>query len=239
MPEFKLVKRIPSCSVNKGLLSDIEAYLKIEMSNKIGWELGNHISYNISIKEKVGTETLAGIGEYTPSIFADGTKEIVIHWGNGYGGTYRLDITIDFDGQLLSSGKLEVSCTAPTARETAIGIGDNILRLIESHRTYNWVFGPSNQIMVPLFSGGLFLFLVIYFFGNMMAKPKEGLWLLAAAAFVGWIGLSGLYFRPFISFNTRRQQLLDRLWRYFSLGIFGFVLFGTLLPLLRKALVGF
>jgi hypothetical protein len=208
------------------------------MSNKIGWELGKQISYNISIKEKVGTETLAGIGEFTPSIFTNGTKELAIHWGNGYGGNYRLDITIDFEGGFLDSSNLKINCTAPSAREIAISIGDNIFRLIESHRTYNWVFTPFKFALAPLILG-IASFTLFFAFVLLVVRQEEWLWQLISAVFLGWIFLSSLSFRPYISFDTRRQQLLDRLWRYFSFGTIGFVIFGTLFPLFRKAIVGF
>lgn len=239
MPTFKLDQRIPSCSVTKDLLSEIEAYLNIEMPKKICEALGEQISYNISITEKVGTETLVSISQYTPRIFPDRTKEIEIHWGNGYKATCRLEITIDFRGDRFFSGRLQVRCTNPSARETAVGIGNNILRLIESHQTYNWVFDPAKQSVVPFFSLILSVGLVSGSFPIFMKNSKVGLWLLTAAAFFGWILFSGMYFRPFISFDTRRQQLLNRLWVYFSLGILGFVIYGTFLPLLRKAIVGF
>ena len=196
------------------------------------------VYYRISIKEKIGTETLASVSEYTPSMFSDGTKEIEIRWDNGYQAACRLDIAIDFDSDYFLS-KLKVECTAPTARETAIGIGDAIMRLLESHRTYTWVFNPFKIPIVTGVAGPLALGLLVFGASRILNNREQGLYLLSGAALVGWISFSAQYFRPFISFATRRQQLLDRLWRYFSLGTFGFVFFGTLLPLVRKAIVGF
>jgi hypothetical protein len=40
MTEFKLSKRIPSCLVTKDLVLNIERYLKIEMMQRIGEQLG-------------------------------------------------------------------------------------------------------------------------------------------------------------------------------------------------------
>jgi len=240
MAQFSLHRGIPCCLVTKDVLSAIETYLKVEMPQKLGEIIGNEVTYRISIKEKIGTERLASVSEYSPSTFSDGTKGIEVTWNNGYQANCHLDITVDFDGSFFSPiSELKVSCTAPMARETAIGVGDAILRLLESHRTYNWIFNPSELPFVSLFSSILaFLFL---FFGSATIRNNRevGLYLLSGAVFVGWIFFSAVYCRPRISFDTRRQQLLNRLWLYFSLGTFGFIFFGTVLPLVRKAIVGF
>jgi hypothetical protein len=82
MTKFSLERRIPTCLVNKVLLSAIERYLTVEMRQKLGDVLGDKITYRISIEEDIGTETLGGVEEYTPSIFPDGTKLIKIDWEN-------------------------------------------------------------------------------------------------------------------------------------------------------------
>ena len=240
MPEFSLERRIPSCLVTKGLLTAIETYVHVEMHQKLGEILGDKITYLISIKEKIGTETLNSVSEYSPNTFSDGTKEIEIRWRNGYEVSCQLDIAIDFDGgSFLPMSKLKVECSAPTARETAIGVGEAILRLVESHRTYNWIFNPSEYPIISHPSG--FLALLFLFFGSVtiFSDREHGLYLLLGAVLLGWVAVSGILFRPRVSFDTRRQRLLDRLWVYFSLGTFGFVFFGTLLPLVRKAILGF
>jgi len=241
MPEFSLHRGVPCCLVTKDLLTAIETYLRVEMRQKLGEMLGNEITYRISIKEKIGTETLASVGEYSPSTFSDGTEEIEIRWENGYQANCQLNIAIRFDGGSFPVfSELKVGCAAPTARETAIGIGDAILRLLESYRTYNWIFNPVEFFPIVSYLAGI-LAIGFLFSGSVriLSNREQGLYLLSAAVFVGWIFFSAAYFRPRVSFDTRRQRLLDRLWRYFSLGTFGFVFFGTLLPLIRKAILGF
>jgi hypothetical protein len=241
MPTFLVERRIPSCLVTKGLLRDIEGYLQVEMGQKFGEMLGDEITYEISIKEKIGTETLTSVSDYSPSTFSDGTKEIDVHWENGHKADCRLYIAIDLDGDRLTpTSNLTVKCTAPTARETAIGVRDAILRLLESHRTYNWIFNPSSEFpIVLLLAGWLALTCLIFGSVTVLTNRQKGFYLLSGAVIAGWIFVSASFFRPRISFDSRRQQLLDRLWRYFSLGTFGFVVFGTLFPLIRKAVLGF
>ena len=238
MSTFSLEGKVPCCLVNKDLLTGIETYLKVEMRQKLGEMLGDKITYGISIREKIGTETLASINEYSPSTFSDGTKEIEIRWDNGYEASCRLSIAIDLDGGFFSMSELKVRCAAPTAREIAIGVGDAILRVLQSYRTYNWIFNPPELPVVSLLAGCLAFFCASSGSARILTNREQGLYLLSGAVFFGWICISGV-FRPRISFDTRRQQLLDRLWRYFSLGTFGFVFFGTLLPLIRKNIFGF
>ncbi len=226
--------------MTKDLLSAIETYLKVEMPQKLGESIGDEITYRISIKEKIGSETLASVSEYSPSTFSDGTNGIEIEWDNGYRANCRLNIAIDFDGGFNPFSRLKILCTAPMARETAIGIRDAILRLLESHRTYNWIFNPFSEFPIVLvLAGGLAL--VFLFFGSarIFSNRQLDLYLLSGAVFAAWMFISAAYFRLRISFDTRRQRLLNRLWLYFSVGTFGFVFFGTLLPLIRKAILGF
>lgn len=241
MPTFNLEQTMPSCVVNKGLLSDIEAYLNIEMPKKLGEACGDTFFYNISIQERMGTETLSTMSEYTPSKFSDGTKRITVSWQNKFDSPCYLDIGIDFgsrSGWIVAT--ITVRCTSPTARETVLGIKESIFRLLESHRTYNWVFNPRAKMALPFFS--LVAFLALLPFGLSFCVKGEytaGLCVFSIDAIIGWIWLSGAYLRPFISFDTRRQQLLNRLWQYFSVGVLGFICFGTLLPMVRKAILGF
>jgi hypothetical protein len=239
MPRFELNRKVPSCLVTKDLLAAIEAYLKVEMRQKLSG-LGTDADYRISIKENIGTEILASVSEYSPSSLSDKTKEIEIRWENGYEGSWRLVIAINFDGSTdFPMSRLTVECTGPVARETAIGVGDAILRLLESHRTFNWVFHPSGFPVVSYSAGLLALNLLAIGSVAIFRYRQVGFYLLCGAAFVGWIWLSASLFRPHVSFDTRRQRLLDRVWKYLSLGTVGFVVFGTLFPVIRKALVGF
>jgi hypothetical protein len=210
------------------------------MRENLGEALGDEIDYKISIKEKIGTETLASIKNYSPSVFSDGTKEIQIRWNNGYQANCRLDIAIHLDGSFISISGLTVECTAPMARETAIGVGEAVMRLLKSHGTYSWVFSPSQFPILPLVAA----FLAISFLSSgstaIVTNQKQSAFYLLFACVVSiWFLLSGVFFRRRVSFDTRGQRLLDRVWQYFSLGTLGFVLFGTLLPLLRKTFFGF
>lgn len=239
MPKFSLEKTMPCCLATKDLISSLEQYLNVEVRQKLGDSVGETSSYRISITEDIGTETLATINDYAPHLFSDATKQIIIRWDNGYKPTLQLDIGIRFDGTFLSFSTLSVTCTGATARETAITIDGAIRRLIATHRTYNWFFNPLEFPLVSVLAGiGVFVFLQFGFL-TLPNNRQHALYLFSGAVLTGWILLSSIYFKRRISFDTRRQQLLDRTWKYFSVGTFGFILFGTLLPLLRRALIGF
>jgi len=243
MSEFEYDRKIPSCLITKDLLIILETYLKVEMCQKFREVLGDEYDFTISIKEKIGTETFGSINEYAPTIFSDGTKAIKINWNNRFKSKRAslVDITIKLNGDYYLSD-IEIACSGSTAREIANGIGNAILRLLDSHRTYNYVFNPFKFPIFSIISGVLICSMIGFEGGLLLITKKlndQAVYLLLAATFVGWFFISGAYFRPNISFDTRRQQLLDRVWRYFSLGIFAFIFFGTLLPLLRKHFVGF
>lgn len=240
MTKFVRKGKIPSCFVTKSLLADVESYLNVEMRQKLGEKLGDKISYKISIKEKIGTETLGSVSEYSASRFSDGTKEIEIDWHNGYESDVRLNIHIGLDGGFISLGELRIDCTSPMARETAIGVGDAILRLLNCHRTYNWIFNPTPEFpIVSPAAIGVAAVLIAFGISKINFGGAAPASYFVCAVLAGWVFVSATFFRPRVSFDTRRRQLLDRIWVYFSLGTFGFVVFGTLLPLVRNTVLGF
>jgi len=59
-----------------------------------------------------------------------------MRWSNGYRAAIRLEILVDFDKNYYLS-KIKVECTAPLARETAKGVAEAILRIVDLHRTQN------------------------------------------------------------------------------------------------------
>lgn len=237
MTKFNLEKRIPSCFVTKGVLEAIEQYLKVDLLKKHADVNTGDSTYSVSIREAIGTETLDSVDDFTPGIFSDGTEQVKISWDNGYKAT-RLRISISFDREFALS-QLEVDCGASTAKATAKGIADDILSILERHRNYNWLLNPFEFRVVPPVSFLVFIFLGIaattY---SLNAQTPQWYWIFSALI-VGWIHVSSAYFRPFISFDTRRQQLFNKVWMYITVGTVGFVLFGTLLPQIRKAFVGF
>lgn len=238
MPKFSLEQKMPSCFVSRELLTSIETFLKTELPTKFGDSLGEDVDYKISIKEKIGTETLAAVSDYSPANFSDGTTAIEIRWSNGYRAGTRLDILVDFDREYYLS-QLKIDCTASTARETAKGVADSILRLVDSHRTQNWIFNPFKYpLTVPIATLLSFVLLAYAIVGLVLPSIRSWYFLAAAAAML-WIALSAHSFRPYISFDTHRQRVLNRIWIWFSLGVLGFIIFGTALPLLRKGLFGF
>jgi hypothetical protein len=238
MPSFSHEQKMPSCLVTKELLSSIEAYFKMEMPAKLGESLGDKADYKISIKEKIGTETLNSITDYAPGKFSDGTTAIEMRWSNGYLAPTRLEIIVSFDRAYYLS-RVSVECTASTARETAKGVAESILRLVDSHRTQNWLFNPfsfpATDIMVVI----AITFLFSLGTGGGIFGQAQPLYGITGSAVMAWIWFSAHYFRPYISFDNLRQRLLDRVWLWLSLGVLGFVVFGTLLPFLRKWLFGF
>ena len=237
MPKFNFNRRVPSCHVNKELLSEIESYIKVGLEKKIGMTQDDEIRYKVSIEDNIGIETLESIKEYVPPMFPDGTKSIRVSWNNGYKTESRLEIAIYFDKEYYVS-KVEVDSDARNAKEMAVGTGDGILRILDSHRTFNWIFNPfSLPFLNPIIFFGM-AFCISAGAARIVSQQK-GLYFLAFAALAGWYLLSSKYFRPFISFDSRRQLFLGKLWSYFSIGTIGFIIFGSLFPTIRKIFFGF
>lgn len=239
MTTFDLEQRLPSCLVSRELLASLENYLLREMPERLGSEaVGEKWEYGLSITDNLGTESLANISGYTPPLFSDSTTVVNLRWSSSWGAPMRLVVAVRFDDRYFLS-RLSVTCSALTARETAIGVRDAIFRIIGVHKTNNWVFNPFEVPITGLYAA--MIAIVLTFGGGAIIRDRRtyGVALLSVASVAAWVSISAMYLRRYTSFDSRRQRMFDSAWRWFSFGVLGFLVFGTAFPLLRRALLGF
>lgn len=248
MAKFELERRIPSCFIDLDLLGRIEGYVLEGIPTLLGVEPETVArKFRVSLKDDSGTEEVARVSQFPSRTLPDATKEVSVRLylsefveleSESRKGEWRdLSLWVTFSREPRST-KLVLSCTAPRAREIALGIADELGRRIEPSSTSNWVFHPSLGVETLL---SFVLFMLPVPISLAFMRTPAYVAYPAAAAFVLLVLIRQVAprLKPYSSFDSRSQQALDRLWSWFLWGLLTFVVFGSLFTALRNKLLGF
>lgn len=237
-PSFAYEHALPSLRVTKDFLANLEQYLiKKAIDTSLVSAEEAQTSLKFKIDDSLGSESLTTIAQFDATRFSDSTSRIEVEFESPYrkDGT-RLRIRLNFaKGRLFST--IAITATAPAAKELVLGLKDGIMRTLESHRTWHWLCHPNAQSWGALLGGlGTILGLVLYRLnGKDVAFP-----FLVGALILLWFYLFQLgSLRPYTTFDTRATDRSDKIWLWFIMGLGTFFLFGTLLVMLRRPLLGF
>jgi len=235
-PSFSHEQSLPSLKVTKDFLHSLEQYFvkRVVDASIVSQEEASKL-LSIKIEDSLGSETIASISQVTASRFADSTSRIEVELATPYkpDGT-RLRVRLNFSrGRLFST--LAISATMPNARELALGLKDGLLRMLEPQKTWHWIAHPTAQVWGALFAGGVW---IGYFLFQASGKEAHFPYLLGSFALV-WIYLFGMgSLRSYTVFDSRASERADKIWGWFIGGVATFLLFGTLLTLFRRPLLG-
>ncbi len=193
------------------------------------------VEYSVKITDNLGTEKLTSIKDYTPALLPNSTESVRLSWKNGYSGTTRVELTIAFHGQAILAG-VALGVVGANARELVVAVHDAIDRILEPHLNNHRWYHPfsASEIILPLVA----FFLLALFSALRQQYPAASAAMAITGFILLWVWISSLL-KPWIAFDTPRQRRKDAVWKWMSLGFLSFVLFGTLLPQLRKILLGF
>lgn len=239
----KLTQRIPlpSCTVDKRLISQLETYfntripafLKKDLTQMMHlYDLKNPASlrtYNLILVEGKETIQLESIKQYREEQFNPKIKELKMHLKVGR--PEAIDLQIVFNR--FSSPYLEISTVSENVKKIIGKIGDQIQSILESWSNKNHIVSTSwfrsILVLAPLaiVTGlGLWLGADPFFLGASLG------WLLILSALLAF-NLYRLF--PLVSFKTRKHVALKRLGALVLLtvnlsllGLYIFVLFVNL-----------
>ena len=225
---YSLSKKMPSCRVDKVLLGELEQYIKQKFET-----LSPKITYELNIKDSIGTETFNSIEEYNMTYFPNDTKNISIKCRTS---DYRMETNVSFDISLLSS-ELSIKINGGSARENALSLSEEILRRINPYKTNNdffSVFSPYGVLIGVVFS--------ILWIGSVFNAFLSSNYILIAIIVlllgcIGWIIFALLL--PYCTFKTRRNEKLETAIKWIILGMIGFILFTVIGVYYRQKLLGF
>ncbi len=236
MSEFTLEKRITSCLVTKDLLRQLEVYLVQYIAKIIDIPPDMlRESLSISISDSLGTETLKSISNYLPSLFPKSITEVRIDLYLVH--PKHISVSIHF-GKDKTSSQISIRYKAKQAREVVMAIDGGLRQIFEPSTNANNIFHPPEAAM-----------LMIWFLG-MLVGPVSMFAFAKGAFSIGVIGtvtvltlifytFVGPVIKPYITFDTQRYAAMKRWSDWIIRGFIGFLIFGTLLTLLRRQIFGF
>lgn len=229
MERYNLDKKIHSCSVDKGLIFQIEKYLTNRLSKKMVGILSlddtPNIDYQISFKDSLGEEHLSSISDYHRNIFPNDIEEIVLSYSINH---RSVDIRVRFSKEyIFSNVRIDLRCEG--AKEVALGISDEINNLVKDNKTIHYIF--YNKFAITIY--GLWI-LNAYAWNennfNHSGQLSLFFFLLGAAYFL----LRQV--SPYSSFETNNSNKREKFISWILNGLAGVFFFGVIAIYLRDIL---
>lgn len=229
MTEFTLERRIPSCNVTKEFIGQVEEFLlnKVpQLANVSPDEMRK--GYSVSLRDTYGTETMNSICHYRPDTFPDTLLHIEISTSTWP--VLRIELRFDTDKNY---SRIRIKYRSPQAREVVMGIYEGFRNLLEPHRNMHYIFHP------PAVIDGVLGFLFFLTFRMSLERAMGTASMMGAAMSLLILTYWGArWLKPYVAFDTRRNRMKARWADWFIAGMASFIIFGTILPFLRKKFIG-
>jgi hypothetical protein len=233
---YYLTEQLPSCIIERKLLLELEDYVKRKCAEFVSREETSKLRYTFRISDEKGVERLDSIEEFKRSYFPDDTRRIVIEC-KVYD-VKSLDIEINFS-KFKDTTTLNVSFDGNSAREITAGIAAEILSILESYKTSNHLFHSYKTY--ALFAACLALISIPM---NILLKSqanitKNVLIFGGAGAMASLYAVFIILFKPYSTFETRKNEKRKKQLNWVLLGALGFILFAVIGVYFRQKLFGF
>ena len=239
MSTFSYEHGVPSIRLTKDVLEALERYIpnRIAEACNIAPEDARK-GFSIHIVDREGTEHFDSIEQFTPSRFSDSTEKITVDldarkWSKE--GPF-VSISLRFSRTRLFSSIL-ITATAPNAREISVGLKDGVLRMLDPHKTWHWWCHPTAEVWGTYIAASIGLAVAAWQLHSK--QPVYPLLLVTIMAFCLYALQSLLNLRPYTIFDSRAAERGDKIWSWFAKGLMTFLVFGTLLTLIRKYMFDF
>jgi len=247
LSEYSLKKPLPSCTVDKTLLQELEDYLHKKVSEAIpptedekasGLSMRN---YHLTIEDSFGEETIKSAIDIDRSYFPDDTKAIRLEY-RARNKDNRIDIKITFSASsvLPEFSELKITFQGASSREFVTGLAHQIIHRLEPYKTNSRYF----SITLGKFLFAAFLFaisLVGISYGLEHSTSLAKFFLTSSVSFlilvIAWVIL--LFLKPYSKFNTRRNEQFDKWINWVFAGVLAFILFTVVGVYFRQKLLGF
>ncbi len=229
MEQYNLDIRIQSCVVDKDLIKEIEAYLNSRLSKNLKGVLAlsdeSKIDYKIILKDSLGEEHLSSISDYHKDKFPNDIKEVTLDYKIDYS---NVNIRLKFSKEIiLSYLSIEIRCGG--AKEIALGIKNEIERLLAENKTIHFVFYGKyawGAWGVLLLSSNALTWSYVKF------PYSHQLYLFFLLSVLAYYLIR--FISPYTDFETKRKEKRDKFISWFLNGLAGVFVFGVLAYYLRK-----
>lgn len=236
-PSFSHEQPLPSTKVTRESLLLLEAYLvKRIVDASLLSEDEARSALTVKIQDSLGTEKLNSVQQMLTSRFADSTSSVEVELELPYRKeATRLKVRLSFTrGRLFTT--LAIAATMPGARDSALGLRDGILRLLQSQKTWHWFFHPKDQVWGALFAVGGW---IGYYLFKADGSEAHFPYLLGGLATILLYLYAAGSLRPYTVFDSRASDRADKIWSWFLTGTATFLIFGSFLTYFRRPILGF
>lgn len=245
MEVYKEVVSLKTYTVDKKLLQAIEKYVNNKIPPLLNLKFENNndekrtlLSYGvININTSNGAKlTFKTIDDYDHDLFEDnicGIEFILAYEVKNDNRVPKLVIGIRMT-KSKESNDLTIGVYDDSSKSKAIAIKQELLDILNRKRNLNYLLYPNDIISSALLA--IVLIAVLLLFIVSEEKYKLYLSILLGVSLIYLFGLK--YFKGYCSFDTNYQKRLDGFFKWFIVGLAGFIL-TSFLSSLRKFVFGF
>ncbi|MDQ1591708.1 MAG: hypothetical protein QOG71_2335 [Pyrinomonadaceae bacterium] len=235
---YLLTKKLPSCFIERKLLLELEQYIGRKLSEFIPPKNDILIKkYDFTVFDSSGVEVLKSVEDFHRTYFPDDTQLLKIRGSAWKNSESNLDIRIEF-GLTNNATNLQISYEGNSAREVATGISAEVISILNSYKTNNYLF----QWFGAVLSG--FLTAIIIHLLAFALRIHFAYYPIIVGGFAAVCGgLLGMFFvtkyKPYSTFETRLNEKRKKQLSWIVLGFIGFILFTVVGVYIRIKLLGF
>jgi hypothetical protein len=242
MHSYSIQKKINTYTVDKAAIQNIENFLRQDVPKILNLPLSQEgqaastffkdnitfILYNSYSEEHFKT-----IADYKFPYFRNDISGLAIELKieEDDEALNEFEITLSFSKDE-EKCNLDIALTDENPMEKVMAIEGGLKSVMSYNKNTNWLLYP-NGIAILTF--------VALFLGStqLIAEPKRSNYFWIVGLFLVGVFMACRYFKGYCTFESKRQQQLDIWYRWFITGLAGFIVFATVLPTIRKSLLGF
>jgi hypothetical protein len=239
MPRFRIETELPSTKVTRELVKSLEHFISRRVDALMGEKDDrNEIAsaLKITITDALGSETMQTIDHFVPTKFPDTTKSIELSFSGPWNSALKgLEIEIQFHKDRQFS-RVRVSCENSNPRDLARGMVAGIHECLAPHPAHNAWLHPHALIDGMLIGLAMAIFWVLP--SALDYAPLGAVMALATILVFLTCYLWPLRrLRLYTVFDSPVSESRAKWWDWFLKGLIGFIVFGTLLALVRDRLL--
>jgi|GEM_PF-7062985 hypothetical protein len=205
---FTLKKQIPSCSINKELIVNLEKLIEKELVEYFEVHESN-IYKSITISDERGDETISSIMSRETVSFSNKTSEINVRIRDRRRSILQCNITF---AKNKTSSKVTIDVESSSPKEDAERIFSKILQVLSDHKTLSFIFYPPDFCFAiyPLCA-----FFIVAGYALIASNNTIGLWFFWVAWVIILYGISH-FLMPYCGFESPalniKKAILKFLW---------------------------
>ena len=229
MNTYSVKHRLASCTVDLDLIARIEKFIieeakdflsSVEVDGEmIGLDSPVEDLYHVFIQTKTESLKYSSISEYTDDFLPDSVHTIILDF-NSFKNAF-LNIRVLFHSSFADRPVLEIYMNGHNLKETCAHFADGIKKIVNTKRNTNHWFHNRALLLSLLFVYALWnvanFFMIHSGSGEgAMILSNNILYNFLFALLTVWIIIS-IFVRPFITFNTRKQNIISLGYNLFSM----------------------